>query len=60
LRVDEIHPSTYQVKQQLVKFGPERHIGYAVQWFSLTLALFVIFIVVNTKKVASESRPKEK
>lgn len=31
-------------------FGPERHIGYAVQWFALALAVVVVFIVVNLKK----------
>ncbi|HHH45236.1 MAG TPA: SURF1 family protein [Gammaproteobacteria bacterium] len=31
-------------------FGPERNVGYAVQWFGLALALLVIYIVVNTKK----------
>jgi surfeit locus 1 family protein len=29
---------------------PERHFGYAVQWYGLALALFVIFIVVNTRR----------
>ena len=28
-------------------FPPLRHIGYAVQWFALALALFVIYIVTN-------------
>ncbi len=31
-------------------FGPERHIGYAFQWFSLAFALGVIYILVNTRK----------
>ena len=30
--------------------GPEKHYGYAVQWFSLAVALLVIYIVVNTKR----------
>ena len=29
---------------------PERHLGYAVQWFALALALAVIYLVVNTKR----------
>lgn len=33
-----------------VGFGPERHIGYAVQWFGLALALVVIYFVVNLKR----------
>lgn len=32
------------------RFGPERHQGYAVQWFSLAAALTVIWLVVNTRR----------
>lgn len=31
-------------------FGPERNVGYAVQWFGLAMALLVIYIFVNLKK----------
>jgi cytochrome oxidase assembly protein ShyY1 len=31
-------------------YGPERHRGYALQWFSLALALLVIYVVVNTHR----------
>lgn len=31
-------------------YGPERNLGYAVQWFGLAAALVVIFIVVNLKR----------
>jgi surfeit locus 1 family protein len=30
--------------------GPERHLGYAVQWFGLAVTLMIIYIVVNMKK----------
>lgn len=33
-----------------VRFGPDRHIGYAVQWFALAAALLVIYLVVNCKR----------
>lgn len=33
-----------------VVVGPERHVGYAVQWFSLGAALFIIYIGVNLKR----------
>ncbi len=36
---------------------PAKHIGYAVQWFSLALALLVLFIVVSTHRV---KRPADK
>lgn len=33
-------------------FPPQRHYGYAVQWFALALAAIVIFFVVNRKRPA--------
>ena len=35
-------------------FPPLRHIGYAVQWFALALALFVIYLATNLRR-AKES-----
>ncbi len=32
--------------------SPLRHLGYAVQWFGLALALIVIYVVTNLKRVA--------
>ncbi|MCX7057299.1 MAG: SURF1 family protein [Pseudomonadota bacterium] len=29
--------------------APERHLGYAVQWFALSLTLLILYIVVNLK-----------
>lgn len=31
--------------------GPEKHYGYAVQWFGLFAALLVIYVVVNTRRI---------
>ena len=31
-------------------FGPEQHIGYAVQWFAFAVGAVIVFIVVNLKK----------
>jgi surfeit locus 1 family protein len=31
-------------------FPPMRHVGYAVQWFAMALALFVIYVVVNFRR----------
>jgi surfeit locus 1 family protein len=30
-------------------FGPDRHVGYAVQWFGLAFALLIIYVVVSLK-----------
>lgn len=32
-------------------FGPERHRGYAVQWFALALAVVVILVVTGTRRM---------
>ncbi len=34
-----------------INMRSEKHTGYAFQWFGLSLALFIIYIVVNTKKL---------
>jgi surfeit locus 1 family protein len=31
-------------------FGPERHVGYAVQWFSLALTLVILYLVWSFRK----------
>lgn len=40
-----------------VVFGPERHVGYAVQWFSLGAALLAIYIGVNLKRMPKTPTP---
>lgn len=37
-------------------FGPERHLGYAIQWFAFALVAVVIFIAVNLRRVSTDSR----
>jgi surfeit locus 1 family protein len=39
-------------------FPPIRHLGYAVQWFGLALALLVIYVVTNLKPIAAEKSGK--
>jgi surfeit locus 1 family protein len=34
--------------------GASKNIGYAVQWFSLAITTFIIFIVLNVKRTNSE------
>jgi surfeit locus 1 family protein len=40
-------------------FGPERHLGYAIQWFAFALVTLVIFVAVNLRRVGAskESDP---
>ncbi len=32
------------------EMGPEKHLGYAVQWFGLAVALLIIYLGVNTRR----------
>jgi surfeit locus 1 family protein len=36
-------------------FPPLRHVGYALQWFALALALFVIYLAVNVRRIKEPS-----
>jgi cytochrome oxidase assembly protein ShyY1 len=33
--------------------GPEKHLGYAIQWFGLAVALLIIYVGVNTHRNGS-------
>ena len=37
------------------EMGPERHIGYAVQWFALAFTLTIIFIILTFRRVSPSS-----
>ena len=34
-----------------MQYGPERHLGYAIQWFAFALIAFVIFIALSLRRV---------
>ena len=34
-------------------FGPQRHLGYAVQWFALATTVIVIYLVISFKRVCA-------
>ncbi|WP_116811263.1 SURF1 family protein [Steroidobacter cummioxidans] len=58
LLLDASQPEGYErVWEAHLGFAPERHVGYAVQWFALALAAVVLFIVTSfrTKKATDES-----
>jgi surfeit locus 1 family protein len=56
LRLDADEPNGF-VRQWPAHWGitPDRHRGYAVQWFGLALALITIYIVVNTRRYRGTS-----
>jgi surfeit locus 1 family protein len=54
LLLDASQPEGYErVWEAHLGFKPERHIGYAVQWFALAAAALVIFIIVGFRRSAA-------
>lgn len=37
-------PASYRLDWPVVAMGPEKHLGYAVQWFALALALLLLYL----------------
>jgi surfeit locus 1 family protein len=51
LVIDEGLPGGLQYDWSPVpQMGPEKHLGYAVQWFGLAVALTIIYVGVNTRR----------
>lgn len=51
LVIDEAMPGVLQYDWAPVPpMGPEKHLGYAVQWFGLSVALLIIYVGVNTRR----------
>lgn len=40
-------------------FGPERHIGYAVQWFAFAVAAVVIYLILGFKRSRGATPPAD-
>ncbi|MCO6056149.1 SURF1 family protein [Pseudomonas sp. MOB-449] len=49
LRLEE-GPAAYRTDWPVVAMGPEKHLGYAVQWFALATALLGLFIYFGLHK----------
>jgi len=50
LLLDADQPSGFVRNWRPVVFGPEKHRGYAFQWFSLATVLLAIYLVLNTRR----------
>ncbi len=57
--LDPQEPDGYVRNWSAPGFPPMRHIGYAVQWFGLALALLVLYIVTNFRR-ADQPSPRGK
>ncbi|MBV9575764.1 MAG: SURF1 family protein [Gammaproteobacteria bacterium] len=43
-------PRAFPIQWQIVTMGPEKHIGYAIQWFALALTLLILSVALNWKR----------
>jgi cytochrome oxidase assembly protein ShyY1 len=43
----EAGPATYETQWPVVAMGPEKHVGYAVQWFAMALALLGLYLYLG-------------
>lgn len=50
VRLNKESPAGYTRNWPPPGSGKEKHYAYAFQWFAMALAVFIIYIVVNTKK----------
>ena len=48
--LDAEQPDGFRRNWRPSDFGPERHIGYAVQWFALAITLVVLFLAWSFRK----------
>jgi surfeit locus 1 family protein len=58
LVIDEGQPGGLQYDwSPIPQMGPEKHLGYAVQWFGLAVALTLIYVGVNTRRNPDDGEP---
>ena len=56
LLLDPAAPDGFErVWRPAVGFGPERHLGYAIQWFALALVAVVIFVALSMQRAAPDA-----
>ena len=48
VRIDPAQPGALSVDWQVINVSPEKHTGYAVQWFSMAAALALIYLLRST------------
>lgn len=59
LLLDPGEPDGYVREWHPLTFGPERNVGYAVQWFSLAATLMIIYLAVNLKTQEPHDKPND-
>lgn len=50
LTLDPKHAAAFDLEWEIVIMSPERHQGYALQWFAFALTLLILFVALNVVK----------
>nr|MBP7013725.1 hypothetical protein [Steroidobacteraceae bacterium] len=51
--LDPAAPNGYErVWRPAMRFGPERHLAYAIQWFVFALVALIIFIALSLRRLS--------
>jgi surfeit locus 1 family protein len=58
IRLRESSPGLFKENWLVVNLNPEKHTGYAVQWFSMSVALCLLVIAANTNIIALMKKKK--
>ncbi len=51
VRLDHKSPAGFERQWKAPGYGEEKHLGYAFQWFGMAVAIFVIYLILNVKRV---------
>lgn len=52
LRLDQDSPGALETGWTTVAIEPEKHVGYAVQWFAMAITLLIMTIIANSNVVS--------
>jgi surfeit locus 1 family protein len=54
--LDPAAPNGYErVWRPAMQFGPERHLGYAIQWFAITIVALIIFLSLSLRRLSVDA-----
>lgn len=54
IRLDKKDTQGFVREWETVSMQPSRHLGYALQWFSMAFVILILFVALNLKKENEE------
>ena len=58
VRINPDHPLALTTEWKVSVTGPEKHLGYATQWFSMAFALFCMWIYAGLRRGSGDNNEK--